>query len=72
MSTAVLPETTKMLLRFQPQCKQKTNMMNPNNGDNLYPLAPSSSNCFVLCILLVVYLITLLAAQTIQQQREFH
>jgi len=40
-------------------------MMNPNNGDNSYPLAPSCSN-FVLCILLVVYLITLLAAQAIQ------
>jgi len=40
-------------------------MMNPNNGDNSYPLAPSCSN-FVLCNLLVVYLITLLAAQAIQ------
>ena len=61
-------QCTKMVLRFQPQCKQKTNMTNPNNGDNSYTLAPSHSICFVLRILLVVYLITLLAAQTIQQQ----
>jgi len=39
-------------------------MINPNNGDNSYPLAPSCSNCYVL-------LITLLAVQTIQQQTEF-
>jgi len=62
---------TKTVLRFQPQRKEKTNLMIPNNGDNSYPLAPSCWNCFILCILLVVYLITLLAAQAIKQQTDF-